>query len=344
MDFFPSKRLVCLMPQALGLGGPASFQSRLITGLQKRGVETTFDPQDPAVGAILVIGGTRELGSLRQAKRRGVRIVQRLNGMNWVHRKRFTGVRHFLRSERGNWLLSTIRSRLADAIVYQSEFSQRWWNDARGAVKAPGIVVHNGVDLSAYSPVGVEIPPGDIYQVLVVEGHFGGGYEQGLHTAVRMTELLNRRMDRPVELTVVGDLPFRLRSAFQHAGCRIHYLGVLQRNTLPALYRSSHILFSADINAACPNSVIEALACGLPVVSLDTGSLRELVPAQAGCISAYGGNVWNLDRPDVFGLADCAREVLENQVSYRLGARERAKQAFSLDLMVEKYLQVLLGE
>lgn len=343
-DFHPSKRLICLMPQKLGLGGPASFQARLIAGLKKSGVEVTFDPADPAVSAILVVGGTKELGQLRQAKRRGVRIVQRLNGMNWVHRKRYTGIRHFLRAETGNWILSTIRSQLADAIVYQSEFSQRWWNDARGAVKAPGTVVHNGVDLAVYSPAGAEQPPADHYQVLVVEGHLGGGYEQGLKTAVRMTELLNRRMDKPVELTVAGDVPVALRKHFQHAGARIHYLGVIQRGAVPALDRSSHVLFSADVNAACPNSVIEALACGLPVIAYDTGSLRELVTPEAGCIADYGGNVWNLDEPDIFALADCGQKVLENQETFRLGARQRAEQAFSLDSMVEKYLKVLLPE
>ncbi len=339
-----SNRTICLVPQKLGLGGPASFQARLIAGLSQRGVAVSVDPLDPANSAVLVIGGTRRLGELRQAKRRGIRIVQRLNGMNWVHRKRFTGIDHFFKAETGNWILATIRRSLADAIAYQSEFSQCWWNDARGEVKARGVVIHNGVNLDTFTPAGPETPPTDTYRVLVVEGHLGGGYDQGLASAVQLVELLNQRMHKPVELMVAGDLPVRLKERFSTARCEIRWLGVIRREEVPALDRSAHVLFSTDINAACPNSVVEALACGLPVVSFDTGSLRELVPPEAGCIAPYGGNVWNLDAPDIHALADCAGQVLARQSEFRSGARSRAEQAFSLDLMVEKYLKVLLNQ
>jgi glycosyltransferase involved in cell wall biosynthesis len=50
------------------------------------------------------------------------------------------------------------------------------------------------------------------------------------------------------------------------------------------------MLFSADLNAACPNSVIEALACGTPVLGYDTGALPEMVPPKSGRIAHYGGN------------------------------------------------------
>ena len=332
------------MPQKLGLGGPASFQARLIAGLEKDGIEVTYDPLDPAVSAILVNGGTRELDLLRQAKRRNVRIVQRLNGMNWVHRKRFTGIRHFIKAETGNWLLAHIRSQLADAIVYQSAFSRDWWNRVRGPVKAPGTVIHNGVDLTAFTPEGPEYPPSESYRVLVVEGHHGGGYDQGLVNAVALVELLNRRMDKTVELAVAGDVPEGLKRSFEHAACRIQWLGVVKRDQVPAFDRSAHVLFSTDINAACPNAVVESLACGLPVVSFDTGSLPELVTQSAGCIAPYGGNVWNLDKPDIHALADCASQVLNKQEEFRLGARARAEEAFSLDEMVKKYEGVLLNE
>jgi hypothetical protein len=61
---------ICLLPQKLGLGGPASFQARLAEELRANQIDVTFDPEDPAISTILVVGGTRHLSELRKAKQR----------------------------------------------------------------------------------------------------------------------------------------------------------------------------------------------------------------------------------------------------------------------------------
>ena len=94
---------------------------------------------------------------------------------------------------------------------------------------------------------------------------------------------------------------------------------------------------------SCPNSTIEALACGLPVVAFDTGSLPELVTGEAGRVVPYGGDPWELEPADVAGLAGGAVEVLANQERFRKGARQRAEEAFGLERMVTGYVECLLG-
>ena len=103
------------------------------------------------------------------------------------------------------------------------------------------------------------------------------------------------------------------------------------------------MLYSADLNAACPNSVIEALACGLPVAAFATGALPELVTGEAGRLAPYGGDPWKLERPDAPALAQAVEEILQDQPRFRAAARQRAEEAFGLDRMVERYLDVLLG-
>ncbi|MEE9217268.1 MAG: hypothetical protein V3U32_07525, partial [Anaerolineales bacterium] len=88
-----------------GMAGPAAFQRRMAAGLERRNVAVGWSLGDEPQGAVLVIGGSRNLIGLTKARREGRRIVQRLNGINWMHRRQRTGVRHYLRAERNNLLL-----------------------------------------------------------------------------------------------------------------------------------------------------------------------------------------------------------------------------------------------
>lgn len=334
---------ICIVPSVDGIGGGASFRNKFETGLRTRNMQVTHDPDD-APDAILVLAGTKNIAPLLRARRRGVRIVQRLDGINWIHRKRNTGIRHFARAEYGNFVLSFIRSRIATHIIYQSEFSHRWWEDWYGKTHSSFSVVHNGVDLDTYQPDGAGELPVDRYRLLIVEGNLGGGYDMGLDHAVELAEMLAEKYSFPMELMVVGKISDDHAARVQaRARIPIIWKGAVPREKIPELDRSAHLLFSADLNAACPNSVIEALACGLPVVSFDTGALNELVIGDAGRLAPYGGDPWKLDKPDISGLADSAAEILRDRPRFRAGARAQAESALGLDQMIAGYLKVLLG-
>lgn len=335
-------RGVYILPKLDGLGGPASFRGRLIRGLKDRGITVTEMIEDPANSAVLVIGGTRDVFSLLKARRRGLRIVQRLNGMNWIHRKQRVPAGYYLRCEMNNFILRFIRKNLADVVVYQSQFASTWWQTVSGSIHVPSKVIYNGVGLNEFSPAGNETPPMDIYRLLMVEAHIGGGYERGLDTAVKLTQVLNRRMDKPVRLTVAGNAPEHLKTYWsRQSGNMVDWAGVVPGDQIAGLDRSAHLLFSADLNAACPNSVIEALACGLPVLAYATGSLPEIINGNAGLVVPYGANYWNLEDPDVEGLANAAEDILANQDKYRQPARKRAEERFGLPDMVDRYINAL---
>ena len=334
---------ICLVPNVSGTGGMVSFKHKLSAGLKERGIQVSYDLADEPPQAVLIIGGTRELASLWRLKRKGVRLVQRLDGINWLQRKRRTGLRHFLRAETGNLLQSGIRRRLAGQIVYQSAFAQSWWEDWYGVAPAPTRMIHNGVDLKTYTPDGPHERPEGRLRLLVVEGSLGGGYEMGLENAVALAEELNLTHKLPMELMVVGKASPPLMAEWnRRSRVPILWAGSVAREAIPALDRSAHLLYAADLHPACPNAVIEALACGLPVAAFDTGALHELVPAGAGCIAPYGSDPWKIEKPDIAALAAMAVPVLTDPAPYRLAARAQAKKAFDLDVMVEKYLQVLL--
>jgi len=333
-----------IVPRVHGVGGMVSFRDKLTAGLQARGIETCEDPADGYCDALLVISGTRDLGQLRRARKRGVRVVQRLDGINWLHRVHRTNLRLFIRSEAANLLLTFIRRVYADRVVYQSEFIRGWWESWYGQSGVPKRVILNAVDLQRYSPVGPGGRPNDLIRIMVVEGSLTHGQEVGLYWAVELAEALRSQQPLPVELIVAAEVAESQKEYWRtHSRVMVHFLGVVPRERIPELNRSAHIYFSAEINPPCPNSVIEALACGLPVIGFETGSLSELVNSDAGRIVPYGGNPWKLETPDIHGLAAAAVQVLSELPRYQAGARARAEQTFGLDAMVDKYLEVLLG-
>jgi glycosyltransferase involved in cell wall biosynthesis len=146
-----------------------------------------------------------------------------------------------------------------------------------------------------------------------------------------------------IELVIVGRVDARTQNRLMHqTAFRIKFLNAIPREQIPWLMRSAHLLFSAEVNPPCPNSVIEALACGLPVIGFDTGSLSEIVQGEAGRLVPHGADPWKLEPPDIPALAEAAAEVLQNNEPFRKSARERAQAAFGLDKMVDEYLKILL--
>ncbi|MCE7920157.1 MAG: glycosyltransferase [Chloroflexi bacterium CFX1] len=334
---------VCIVPKAEGTGGMASFRLKFEQGLRVRELDVTHNLDDNA-DAVLVIAGTRLLPELSRVRRRGIRVVQRLDGINWVHRVKWSGMKYTVRAEYGNMMLALIRNRFADRVVYQSHFIRKWWEGWSGVANAPGTVIHNGVDLLSYTQNGEGDRPTDKCRMLLLEGSLARGLNSGLFHAVAVAQKLQVKF--PIEVVVAGTVDEATQAKFAQSGkgnLSVKFLGTIPRTEVPKLARSSHLMYCAEVNPPCPNSVIEALACGLPVIGFDTGSLRELVGDEAGVIVPYGANPWKLETPDIDTLAASAEAVLENQDSFRAAARRRAENMFGLDQMVEEYVKVLLG-
>ena len=342
LRYNPLVTRICIIPKATNTGGVTSFQAKMAAGLGAHGIQTCFNLAERPYEAVLLTGGVRDLTGLWRARRNGARIVQRLDGINWLHRRLRTGVRHFLRAEYGNRLLAILRSRFVSQIVYQSEFVHAWWKERFGPEKVRSTVIHNGVDLAVFTPEGPHESPAQRFRLLLVEGSLQGGYEAGLETALELAERLAQT--HPLELVVAGRVSEAVKTVSdKKSHVPICWVGLVPHAQIPALDRSAHLLYSADLNAACPNSVIEALACGLPVAAFATGALPELVTGDSGRLVPYGGDPWKLDRPDIPALAQAAAEIIQNQERFRKAARQKAEQDFGLDQMVDKYLQVLLG-
>jgi glycosyltransferase involved in cell wall biosynthesis len=146
-----------------------------------------------------------------------------------------------------------------------------------------------------------------------------------------------------MELQVVGRIqPSHQAKVAARSLVPILWAGAVARARIPEIDRSAHLFFSADLNPACPNAVIEALACGLPVAAFDTGAMKEVVGGEAGRIVPYGADPWRLEEPDIPALAEASAGILRDRPRFSRAARLHAEQALSLDKMMDGYLRILL--
>jgi glycosyltransferase involved in cell wall biosynthesis len=325
---------VCLIPRAVG-GGPASFQGRLQTEMQRRNVETTFDPDSRNLDAVLVFAGTRNWRFLWHCRRRGVPVIHRLDGINWMHRVRSRGIRYALRAEALNGQLRLIRARLADRIVYQSAFIRDWWQRWYGQAAAPARVIHNGVPLDAYPPRSGAHDG----TLLVVEGalHDNPPTRQILQQAHR--DLVQSGRLRRLEILARVDNDWRkdlvsLDPPPEGIGLR-PLSEVKKRQSAAALF------LSMEINPPCPNAIIEALAAGLPVLAFDTGSARELIGA-GGEVVPYAGDPWRLEIPrNLDAIGPAGRRILDRWREYSVRARSESESRFDIRTVGQAYMEAL---
>jgi glycosyltransferase involved in cell wall biosynthesis len=152
---------------------------------------------------------------------------------------------------------------LADVTVFQSAYG-RAATRRRGVIQADGPVIHNPVDVDAFRPDGERMTfPG---RTCIVHVAFSTNTRKGVGGVF---EIARRRRD--VTFVMVGryDAPPVLENAV--------YLGYADWKVLPAVLRSCAALLTLSENETCPNVVLEALACGLPVLYKPSGGTPEVV-------------------------------------------------------------------
>jgi len=327
-----------IVPRANKLGGgPGSFQKKLIAGLLQRGIAVSENLQHGPFDAILVINcpGKEEILPLLYWKRRKVRIVQRLGIPLFIHRLFQVGVKGYLLRELWNLHMRFIHYRIADHIIYQTEYCHKVWINRYGAEKLPYSIIPNGVDLNVFSPGQDKYRSSAKVVVISVEG------QQGLDpydTALNLTLTLRKYHGLNAELLIFG-IPWNGYDKKLLPFPFVKFMGLKQNHELPFYYRGAHLYVFTEVTAACPNAVIEAMACGTPVIGWAVGPLPEMVDGGGRCVPVGSGLVEN--RP-IELLAEAAQQILRSHSTFSQKAREVAETRFGVDTMIESYINVLI--
>lgn len=193
--------------------------------------------------------------------------VARLRGIPAVVNYRGGEAEPFLRKAAGAVRFSMRRAAaLAVPSGFLKDVFARFGMDAR--------IVPNIIDLGKFHPG--EAKPGDVH--IVVARNLEPLYD--IASGLRALALLRERHPA-ARMSVAGSGPERanLERLAGELGIadRVCFTGRLDSEAMAALYREATLSLNPSLADNMPNSVLEALACGLPVVSTDVGGVPFLV-------------------------------------------------------------------
>jgi glycosyltransferase involved in cell wall biosynthesis len=118
---------------------------------------------------------------------------------------------------------------------------------------------------------------------------------------------------------------------------QIVFLGPYAQAQGPSILRQAHLLLHTKYNDPCPTIVLEAMACGLPVVYSHSGGVSELVGEEGG-IGVPARLDWEHDEPpDPEIMAQAVLMVAARREAFAQAARQRAIGRFDLKFWRERH-------
>jgi len=196
------------------------------------------------------------------------------------------------------WRLDVSLMRTFDHLIAVSHATKRQMVQA-GIPASLITVVHNGIDTCAWSPREVNV---SIREALGLEDAFPVvGYvgrlsvEKDLHSWLRAVSLVAAEYPR-ARFVIVGEgrddsLRNELCEIAEGLGIanKVRFLGY--RENLAAIYATFDLFFLSSRREGICNSLLEAMAMGIPVVATDVGGTKELILHDQTGYMVSNGNV-----------------------------------------------------
>lgn len=234
------------------------------------------------------------------------------------------------------WLSRIVYARLADHVIATSPAIVTRMAAALSLPEAHFTTMPTGVDLGRFHPDGPQaalrelarIPAGvpligTVSILRRAKGH------RHLIDALRLLLDSGRRL----HCFIVGDGPVRQEIAdhvrASNVGDHVTLMG--NRDDVPEILRALDILLMPSLHEAIPQAVLQAFACGTPVIGSDVGGIPAIVrPGETGRLVPPG------DAPALAEAISVALDQPEETRRLSTHARHLVATEHSLDRMVER--------
>jgi glycosyltransferase involved in cell wall biosynthesis len=203
-------------------------------------------------------------------------------------------------------------------------------------------VIPYGLDLEIYKPINCQLArqilnlPPDSKLILFGAMSATSDRRKGLHLLQPALQKLHKHFDiaeSPIEILVMGASQPQSPLTF---GLTTHYLGKLSDDvTLALVYSASDVFVAPSLQDNLANTVLEAIACGLPVVAFNIGGMSDMITHQQNGYLAKPFDTDDFAKGISWILEDGERHL---KLSHQ--AREKAEKEFALELQAKRYLNL----